>query len=186
MRSAPSLLLALAMAACSKGGAAPSGVDGGEDASCGPAPETLSVPSEDCVAASPNPCCAGFTLFSCTGADAGSTCSETTSCVRAARYDESVCRWWAGVVLPAARRHEHLRHDDRPRVRAGRRGPAERRGAEVVLRRQRDHDPGGRRLDRRRGGRGGLGRRDKDTRDAGATDSGIADSETSEVDAAAK
>jgi hypothetical protein len=94
------MVLALAAAGCSPSSATPGGGDGGEDAGqCGPAPETLAVTGDDCVAAAPNPCCPGFTLFSCSG-DAGTSCSETSSCVRAARYDQSVCNGGLAYSCP--------------------------------------------------------------------------------------
>jgi hypothetical protein len=93
----------VAVPACSKSGASGTGGDaadgGDEDASCGPAPESFALSSDDCVAASPNPCCPGFTLFRCSG-DAGASCSETASCVRAARYDLNVCNGGLAYSCP--------------------------------------------------------------------------------------
>ncbi|MGO8999858.1 MAG: hypothetical protein ACLQVI_41560 [Polyangiaceae bacterium] len=66
---------------------------GNFDGACGPLPESLSVAQfDDCVANVPNPCCIGFNEFTCAGGDGGGAqCSETASCVRAARYDQSLC-----------------------------------------------------------------------------------------------
>jgi hypothetical protein len=63
------------------------------DGACGPLPESLSVSSRvDCVANVPNPCCTGFYEFSCAPGDGGGAqCSETATCTRAARYDQSLC-----------------------------------------------------------------------------------------------
>jgi hypothetical protein len=63
------------------------------DAACpSPFPESLSVSGQsDCVAVVPDPCCAGFNAFACAGDAGGSQCSETSTCVRAARYDQSLC-----------------------------------------------------------------------------------------------
>jgi hypothetical protein len=82
-----------------------SGAEGTEagsfDGACGPLPESLSVAGlSDCVATIPNPCCTGFYAFSCAAPAAnagqgeeigGDQCSETSTCVRAARYDQSLC-----------------------------------------------------------------------------------------------
>ena len=87
--------------ACSSLGLSGSeGIESGVfDGACGPLPESLSVAGlSDCVATIPNPCCTGFYAFSCAapagdagGAMGGDQCSETTSCVRAARYDQGLC-----------------------------------------------------------------------------------------------
>jgi hypothetical protein len=85
----------LAVLACSttNGAAGGDSDGGGADGACGPLPESFSVSAlPDCVAAVPNPCCPGFHAFACAGGDGGGNqCSETTSCVRASRYDQSLC-----------------------------------------------------------------------------------------------
>jgi hypothetical protein len=65
-------------------------------------PESLSVGGQtDCVASIPNPCCTGFHAFSCAGGDGGGQqCSETSSCVRAARYDQTLCNGAAAYSCP--------------------------------------------------------------------------------------
>jgi hypothetical protein len=85
---------ALLIAACSNSGSPAAGSDGGGvDGACGPLPESLGVSGlSDCVATVPNPCCAGFHAFACAAGDGGgSQCSETSTCVRASRYDQSLC-----------------------------------------------------------------------------------------------
>ncbi len=81
--------------ACSKAAPVSSGgLDAGDfDGACGPLPESLSVTEfTDCVANVPNPCCTGFSEFTCAAGDGGGAqCSETTTCVRAARYDSVLC-----------------------------------------------------------------------------------------------
>jgi hypothetical protein len=87
---------ACAAFACSNSSspASPGGLDAGNfDAACGPLPESLSVLGQtDCVASIPNPCCTGFYEYSCAASDGGGAqCSETATCVRAARYDQTLC-----------------------------------------------------------------------------------------------
>ncbi len=85
---------AIAAFACSSTSSSDAGADAGsQDAACGPLPETFSVSGQsDCVANVPDPCCTGFHAFSCAAGDGGGAqCSETSVCVRAARYDQSVC-----------------------------------------------------------------------------------------------
>jgi hypothetical protein len=80
--------------ACSNSSATGAGADSGAfDGACGPLPESTSVSGQDdCVASIPNPCCTGFFAFSCAAGDGGGQqCSETATCVRAARYDQSLC-----------------------------------------------------------------------------------------------
>jgi hypothetical protein len=66
---------------------------GSLDGACGPLPESISVAAlDDCVATVPNPCCTGFNAFACAAGDGGGAqCSETATCVRAARYDTPLC-----------------------------------------------------------------------------------------------
>jgi len=81
------------MLACTSSNAT-GGTDAGNfDGACGPLPESLSVTElNDCVASVPNPCCTGFYAYSCAAGDGGGAqCSETATCVRAARYDQSLC-----------------------------------------------------------------------------------------------
>jgi hypothetical protein len=92
-------LVAIAAAiACSSTSSSDAGGAGAEagtyDAACGPLPESLSVSGlDDCVATVPNPCCIGFYAFSCAAGDGGGAqCSETAACVRAVRYDQSLCK----------------------------------------------------------------------------------------------
>jgi hypothetical protein len=86
---------ALAVFACTNNDAtsAGSGADAGVDGACGPLPESFSIAAQsDCVATVPDPCCTGFHAFSCAAGDGGGAqCSETATCVRAARYDQSLC-----------------------------------------------------------------------------------------------
>jgi hypothetical protein len=86
--------------ACSSSNGSPGSADAGDaDASCGPLPETLSVSAFDnCVALVPNACCGGFYGYDCLADDGSNTldgggaqCSETAACVRASRYDQSLC-----------------------------------------------------------------------------------------------
>jgi hypothetical protein len=85
--------LAVVVVACSNSGSGGAVDAGGIDGACGPLPETLSISGpSDCVAIVPNPCCAGFHAFACAAGDGGGAqCSETTTCMRAARYDQSLC-----------------------------------------------------------------------------------------------
>jgi hypothetical protein len=83
------------------GGCSTSSASGSDDAgasedatTCNPLPETLSTGTDDdCVAIVPNPCCDQFFGFNCApeGDAGGQMCSETDTCVRAARYDTKLC-----------------------------------------------------------------------------------------------
>jgi hypothetical protein len=84
--------------ACSNSGSSDAGGNdagtAGFDGACGPLPQSLTVAALlDCVATVPNPCCTGFHAYACAATldGGGSQCSETTTCVRAARYDQSLC-----------------------------------------------------------------------------------------------
>ena len=87
------LAAAVAIACSNSGDSKGEGDAGTFDGACGPLPESLSVSGlDDCVATVPNPCCIGFYAFSCAAGDGGGAqCSETATCVRAARYDQSLC-----------------------------------------------------------------------------------------------
>jgi hypothetical protein len=90
--------------ACSNSGSGGGGgPDASEDAACGPLPQSFTVAGQtDCVATVPNPCCAGFHAFSCAAGDGGGAqCSETVTCVRAARYDQSLCAGAQAYSCPA-------------------------------------------------------------------------------------
>jgi hypothetical protein len=93
-----------AAVACSKSNASDSGGQdaGSFDGACGPLPESLSVAGfDDCVANVPNQCCTGFYPFTCAGGDGGGAqCSETATCVRAARYDQSLCNGATAYSCP--------------------------------------------------------------------------------------
>jgi hypothetical protein len=100
----------LALAAALLGGCSTSNATGTDDAgasedatTCNPLPETQSTGTDDdCVAIVPNPCCDQFFGFNCApdGDAGGQMCSETDTCVRAARYDTTLCNGGSAYSCP--------------------------------------------------------------------------------------
>jgi hypothetical protein len=98
-------LVAALLGGCSSSSAsAPADAGPTDDATtCNPLPETLSTGTDDdCVAIIPNPCCDQFFGFNCAqqGDAGGQMCSETDICVRAARYDTSLCNGGSAYSCP--------------------------------------------------------------------------------------
>jgi hypothetical protein len=105
-----STAVGIALVGALLGGCSTSNASGSDDAgasedatTCNPLPETLSTgTNDDCVAIVPNPCCDQFFGFNCApdGDAGGQMCSETDSCVRAARYDTTLCNGGSAYSCP--------------------------------------------------------------------------------------